>query len=285
VALANGSYVVSSPVWDGPAADTGAATWCGDPTGCVGAVSPAGSLVGSSAGDQVGLVTPLANGNFVVASKSWDGGAVIDAGAVTWCSGATGCSGAISAGNSLVGSTAGDQVGSVVALANGGFVVASTGWNNGAIGDAGAVTWCDAVSSCVGPVTVANSLIGSTAGDSVGAASALTSGDYAVQSASWDDGTRTNAGAVTFGDGSDGTVGPIDSTNSVVGTVSGGGAGMTFAFDEAHERLVVGRPSSNVVSLLAVPEPGAVAMGAAALVALGWLRAAARRGCGGSVGA
>ncbi len=56
-------------------------------------------------------MTALTNGNYVVSSPYWDNGAATDAGAVTWCSGTTGCTGAVSASNSLVGSTANDQVG------------------------------------------------------------------------------------------------------------------------------------------------------------------------------
>ena len=56
-------------------------------------------------------MTALTNGNYVVRSPAWDNGAVADAGAVTLGSGTTGVSGAVSAANSLVGSTADDQVG------------------------------------------------------------------------------------------------------------------------------------------------------------------------------
>ena len=58
-------------------------------------------------------MTVLSNGNYVVRSPDWDNGAAADAGAVTWGSGTTGITGTVSAANSLVGSTAGDQVGYV----------------------------------------------------------------------------------------------------------------------------------------------------------------------------
>ena len=41
----------------------------------------------------------------------WDNGAATNAGAVTWGSGTAGVSGVVSSANSLVGSTANDQVG------------------------------------------------------------------------------------------------------------------------------------------------------------------------------
>ena len=53
-------------------------------------------------------------------------------GAVTFGYGATGVSGAVSITNSLVGTTAGDFVGSggITALANGSYVVVSPDWNS-----------------------------------------------------------------------------------------------------------------------------------------------------------
>jgi hypothetical protein len=278
VALAGGGYVVASPGWDGVAADAGAVTWCGGPTGCVGAVSPANSLVGARAGDRIGTVIPLANGHFVVASPDWDDGARVDAGAVTWCSATAGCPAAVSAADSLIGATAGDRVGTAVALSGGGFVVASTGWDDGARANAGAVTWCAGNAPCVGPISPANSLVGSTAGDGVGVATALAGGDYVVRSPAWDDGARVDVGAVTFGRGRTGTVGPITSANSVLGTAVRGGPGTNFAFDEVRRRLVVSRPSSNLVTLRLVPEPGARATGAVALLALAALRRRVVRG-------
>ena len=112
--LIDGSYVVSSQFWhNGATANAGAVTWGSGITGVQGVVSSANSLIGSSADDFVGRggVQPLTNGNYVVISTRWDKGNVINAGAATWGSGTTGISGVISAANSLVGSTAADQIG------------------------------------------------------------------------------------------------------------------------------------------------------------------------------
>src|SRR5208283_3205222 len=112
-ALSNGNYVVSSPNWNnGAAAYAGAATWGSGTAGVSGPVSATNSLVGSAANDQVGIggVTALSNGNYVVSSPYWNNGAAASAGAVTWGSGTAGVSGPVSATNSLVGSTANDQV-------------------------------------------------------------------------------------------------------------------------------------------------------------------------------
>src|SRR5204863_1863391 len=114
-------------------------------SGIVGVVSAANSLVGSTAGDQIGSagVTALTNGNYVVRSPNWDTGGIVNAGAVTWGDGTTGVTGVVSPANSLVGATAADQVGSVgvTALTNGNYVVASSGWDDGAIANGGAATW------------------------------------------------------------------------------------------------------------------------------------------------
>ncbi len=137
-ALSNGNYVVSSGNWDG---NRGAVTWGSGTAGVTGAVSASNSLVGSTANDWVGNggVTMLLNGSYVVRSLSWNG----NRGAVTWGSGTEGVSGSVSSSNSLVGSTANDQVGysGVMALSNGNYVVSSPYWDNGATGVAGAVTW------------------------------------------------------------------------------------------------------------------------------------------------
>ena len=63
------------------------------------------------------------NGNYVVADSQWNGAE----GVVTWGSGASGVTGVVSADNSLVGSSANDQVGTRdTALTNGNYVVRST---------------------------------------------------------------------------------------------------------------------------------------------------------------
>jgi hypothetical protein len=112
--------VVKSPSWDNGAIwNAGAVTWGNGTSGVTGVVSAANSLVGSTAGDQVGYsssgasqgVTPLSNGNFIVTIPSWDNGALLDAGAFAWGNGTGGISGVVSALNSLVGTTAGDQAG------------------------------------------------------------------------------------------------------------------------------------------------------------------------------
>ena len=61
-------------------------------------------------------------------------------------------------------------------------MVRSPDWDNGAVMDAGAVTWGSGTSGVSGTVSAANSLVGSTAGDRVGyrGVTALSNGNYVV---------------------------------------------------------------------------------------------------------
>ena len=236
--LSNGNYVVDSPFWND---DRGAVTWGNGSTGTTGTVSAANSLVGSNPGyddgDYVGGnqppfmgqiggyvasgVTPLSNGNYVVASPSWNG-----VGAVTWGNGSTGTSGTVSAANSLVGSHPGDDVvgsSGVTPLSNGNYVVASPYWNN----SRGAATWGNGSTGISGTVSAANSLVGSRPGingdlvsgdeNDFNGVTALSNGNYVVDSYYWNNGL----GAATWGNGSTGISGSVSAANSLVGSHSG----------------------------------------------------------------
>jgi hypothetical protein len=229
-------------------------------------------------------VTALNNGNYVVISENWDNGAVTNVGAVTWGSGTTGRSGAVSSANSLVGSTASDQVGSsgVTALNNGNYVVRSPNWDNGAVANVGAVTWGSGTTGRSGAVSSANSLVGSTADDRVGSSgvTALNNGNYVVISENWDNGAVVDAGAVILGDGTLGTSGAVEAANSVLGTAPGGGLAavghdMQIAYDLLNLRLLVGYPAGNHVSLfgytpeIAVDQPPNVNLADGATIIVG----------------
>ncbi len=222
-ALANGNYVVSSLLWTKGTVDhAGAVTWGDGFKGTVGSVSAANSLTGTKRGDQVGNVTALTNGNYVVSAKGWDNGKFTNAGMATLVNGLTGAVGTVNPTNSLVGSKSNDYVGEMVtALANGNFVVVSAGWDNGTTIDAGAVTWGDGVSGAVGTISTANSLVGSATDDLASAhVTALTNGHFVVSSPGWDNGSVTDAGAITWGSGTGGTVGTISAANSLVGSTT-----------------------------------------------------------------
>lgn len=181
----DGNYVVSSPLWDSDqAVDVGALTWVNGATGLVGPITPENSLIGLTTGDCIGGVVNachgpgtgnngfeyersdngvhrVGNGNFVVASPLWNNGTVNDVGALTWIDGKTGQIGTVTTQNSLVGSTAGDQIGErVEVFRDGNYVVISKEWDSGNLEDAGAVTWADGAVRMVGSVSAENSRIG-----------------------------------------------------------------------------------------------------------------------------
>jgi hypothetical protein len=229
VPLNNGNYLVNIPTWND---NRGAVTWGNGSTGISGTVSDANSLVGSTpAPPSPGMVgrvgewiAPLSNGDYVVDSPYWNG----NRGAVTWGNGCTGMSGTVSATNSLVGSSPGDQVGwrlvgpsesPIMTLTNGNYLVVSPNWNS----QRGAVTWGNGSTGSSGAVTDANSLVGNNPGDQVGTAGGfasitrLNNGNYVVSSPFW----NSQRGAVTWVNGATGQSldgrGAITPQNSLVG--------------------------------------------------------------------
>ncbi|BAN03320.1 hypothetical protein [Ilumatobacter coccineus] len=271
VELTNGNYVVLSPYWDnGDIEDAGAVTWGSGTRGVTGVVSAENSSVGVSKNesripaidedDTIGLfVEPLSDGDYVVRRPLWDNGSKADAGAVTWGDGAAGTTGEVGPSNSLVGSTAGDRIGGFfdasASLANGDFVVASRNWDNGSVVDAGAVTWMDGDGGTVGAVSIANSLVGTSAGDHVGAlVSTLSTGDYIAVSPSWRDGGNGEVGAATFVSGAGPYSGAVSASNSLIGSTPGDFDGGTYASppDDPQLRRAVEVGDGNAV--IALPE-------------------------------
>jgi hypothetical protein len=258
--LPNGNFVLRSPVWDnGGAANAGAVTLCSGTSGCSGVLSAANSRVGTTASDTVGnlnSVVPLTNGNFIVSVSDWDDGGTVDVGAVTFCTGSSPCTGAVSAANSLIGSTAGDAVGNFsgapVALPNGNYVVGSGGWDNGAIANVGAVTRCSGTTGCTGPVTTANSLVGVTTVDVVGASPvvALPNSNFVAPSRLWNNGAIVDAGAVTFCDSNTGCAGQqVTTANSLTGSVANDLVGSGGVIALTNGKYVVASPgwaASNI---------------------------------------
>src|SRR5262249_7452510 len=149
-------------------------------------------------------------GNYVVGSPSWN-----SRGAATWGDGRAGERGTVSAANSLVGSNPEENAGfGVVPLSNGNYGVGSLFWNSGR----GAATWGDGRAGVTGPVSEANSLVGSKPVDQVGRfITPLSNGNYVVRSPSW----NSARGAATWGDGTTGQTldgrGVITPQNSLVG--------------------------------------------------------------------
>lgn len=230
IILTNGHYVILSPTWTGTGpAQAGAATWGNGFTGITGEISAANSLVGASPLDQISSHSGvgLTNGNYVISSRDWDNGSIVDAGAVTWGNGKTGTTGTVSPANSLVGKTTLDRVGgttlsissAVTPLFNGHYVVSSNFWDNGSIIDAGAVTWCNGNTGRKGTISPANSLVGTQNNDSIGwRVLPLNNGHYVVGSKFWRNVTLAGAGAATWCNGFTGRTGAITPANSLVGT-------------------------------------------------------------------
>ncbi|MFK7917784.1 MAG: HYR domain-containing protein, partial [Ilumatobacter sp.] len=222
-------FVVMSDEWNHPDGTlrVGAVTWVDGTDVLTGPVTVDNSLHGTSADDEVSRagVTPLISGGYVVKSDEWnhpDGTTTVGAVTVAAADGST--AGPVTVDNSLHGTAANDFVGrSVRELDNGNLVVLSSTWNlPGGPFDVGAATWMDPDDPIVGPVTVDNSLHGTTAGDAVGQLSrSLRNGNYLVRSRNWNhpDGTR-NVGALTWGDGTTGISGPVTTTNSLHGTTA-----------------------------------------------------------------
>jgi len=250
VALTNGNYVIGSRRWhNGTPNFYGAATFCvGDGT-TVGPVDISNSLYGSQSGDFVGEnVYALVNGDYVVASPYWDspGPSVItNTGAVTWCSGTTGIpynetvkGTTVKTTNSLHGSlmpgSGQDRVGldGAFALPNGKYVVISHQWSRGLLvseNRVGAVTLCEADGSTIGLVSTSNSLHGMNRQDHIGYISpfvppciVLSNGNYVILSPFWDQNIiiANGKGAITWADGNTGITGPVDSSNSLLGTIN-----------------------------------------------------------------
>lgn len=220
-AVGTSNYVVATPLWDNAGeAHAGAVTWANGSTGRIGLISTANSLVGSTANDNVGAISVLSNGSFVVATPRWDNGNANDVGAVTWVNGATGLIGSVAVSNSLIGSTDNDSVGTVVsALTNGHYVVGSPDWENAGVAKVGAATWCSGQGTTAALVSPSNSLIGTSQNDRVGSAgaAALSNGNYVVQSPLWRNG-GISAGAATWRSGAAAQSGVVAGTNSLVGT-------------------------------------------------------------------
>ncbi len=230
-ALSNGNYVVASPGWHNGTNVVGAVTWAKGDGSTVGTVSTSNSLVGLTNDDEVGGggVTALTNGNYVVSSPGWQnsGNAV---GAVTWANGGMATVGTVAPGNSLIGSTPGDEVGlgngapgsGVIALSNGNYVVVSPNWQNGG-NVVGAVTLASGTTGktvdSAGVIDAMNSLMGSTNNDQVGSGgvTALTNGNYVVSSPFWHNGSNNIVGAVTWAKGDGTTVGAVTVSNSLTG--------------------------------------------------------------------
>ncbi|MEQ8494784.1 MAG: filamentous hemagglutinin N-terminal domain-containing protein, partial [Gammaproteobacteria bacterium] len=226
-----------------------------DPTAPpVGVVSAANSLVGDSAGDEIGSagLDYVGGTIWAVFSPGFDDGATTDVGAVTLVDGQTGsfagtatpATAAVGAANSLVGVSQDDAVGSdgIEFVTSSLYAVLSPGFDNGAAVDAGAITWYTPGDSLSGSVGVGNSLLGANTGDDVGGGSNdfyfLPSGNGLIEIPDFDGG----AGALVFVDPSAPVTGAVGAASALVGGTPGdalGSAGIEI-FDDYYLVLTPG---------------------------------------------
>lgn len=257
--LRNGNYAVGSVIWrNSDGIDVGAATWGDGVHGTTGQVTAANSLIGSQRSDRTGrAITALSNGAYVVSSEARLG-TIEGAGAVTWRVGDRASPGVVSPVNSLVGATTLDLVGNIVlALPSGAYVVIATEWDNNGVVDAGAVTFGRPDGATVGPITTANSVVGTATDEGDGQrVAAFADGTYAILTPAHSAGVQRRVGAVTPAPAA-GVVGTATAENSLIGSLESAGTGWRIATDDdqvarltAAESMLVGRRLENRVTLI-----------------------------------
>ena len=164
-------------------------------------------------------VLVLSNGNFVVTDPFFDSTLQPDVGAVYLYNGTT-----RALISTLQGSSASDNVGqNVREVGAGNVLVMSPGWNNGAVENAGAVTWISGTTGLDGVVSETNSYVGSSTNDLVGlnTPNDLTNGNVVFLTPSWDDGAIIDAGAATWVSGNAFGGGVVGVANSLIGSTNG----------------------------------------------------------------
>ena len=200
----------------------------------------------------------LSTGNVIVRKSGYNPGGASNVGAVYLYNGLT-----AELISTLTGSSAGDSVGGagIEALTgNGNFVIRSTTWNSGAVGDAGAVTWASGTLGVSGTVSISNSLIGTTVSDAVGDEFiALTNGNYVVGMEDWNVlGAAADVGAVTWGSGTTGVTGTVSDQNSLTGSFTGDSVNAFGLFALTNGGYVV---NSGIYRNGGLPNAGAVTWG------------------------
>ena len=250
--LSNGNIVLLSPNWND---DAGAATFVDlvNGAGLNGDIGAGNSVVGSNSGDFVGsggVTEPSNSGIYAIRSPEWANGGQAQAGALTWGDIDSGVSGVVGPGNSLLGSTSGDEPGSggiSAFLTSGGqtrVLVESPEWDNGAAADAGAITTFLASAPKTGAIGAANSFVGSNADDRVGDGFfvTLSNANRLIVTTSW----NSDAGAVTFWNTANDLSGTLGAANSLIGGNAGDGVGdWIVSEDFGSNRYYVATPTWN----------------------------------------
>ncbi len=252
--LSNGNYVVNSTDFQNR---KGAITWCSGETGLIGVVSTTNSLYGRSTNDFVGNYTyALTNGNYVACVNDWDlNGGNNNIGAVVLCRGAIAAE--VNATNAMIGTSSFYGLGNslITVLNNGNYVINSGSMSAaGGIQAFGAATWCNGTLpigqdiSVGSTVSASNSIIGNKTGDRVGQNTfALPNGNYVVASSGWGNGSATNAGAVTWANGTQTSSFVVSTSNSIVGVTAGDRVGSINQFGVTNEKDIIVLSNGNYV--------------------------------------
>jgi hypothetical protein len=271
-------YVVASPNWDNSTLlpDSGAVTWIGENGfpiyGSVGqgrgvAVSADNSLIGLIS-DRVGSggVFPLFHG-FAAASPDWGDGTGAKLGAITFFQ-LSDSAGKVTVTNSIVGSAAGDQVGSDVRSLDreisSGYPVRTLfsvpNWDGVAGADIGAVSWAYAyggisqtMDRLKGTIDPRVAIVGESPGDRLGVIHELPNGQVALHAPQADTCVAAicvaDTGAWKLISGQTLVTGGFESRDTFRGSTAGEGLSQVFAYDDAANRILVGRPVANKVSI------------------------------------
>lgn len=249
-ALANGHYVVASPMWsNGAILNAGAVTWCNGTTGRVGDVTAANSFTGTKQDDFIGSnsARALTNGNYVIQSDVHNFNGVEMSGLSTFANGSAELVGNPDATNSLYGTHPMDFVGNLTApLPNGDYLAISNTWN-GTAAYTGAITLGNGSTGVSGAVSSANSLVGTYYGDRLGlqGVQVLPDGNFFVVNGSW----NNNVGAITWVNSANGTSGEVNDCNSYLGNPIGPLGSMLAVYNPTYNYLIISKIGRTVLVL------------------------------------
>ncbi|MBJ7449023.1 MAG: filamentous hemagglutinin N-terminal domain-containing protein [Parachlamydiales bacterium] len=247
IQLTGGDFVISSPNFTVTGVPNAGAVYRGSATSTTNVtLAPNICITGSLNGDLIGNVYALTNGNYVVASPTWDN----NKGIVGTRGGVNGNSGTMNSTNSLIGVTGGspgDRLGQlIVPLENGDYVIGAPNYTINGIAQSG-IAFCSTNNGTITPSggspSTANCLYGTTANDGVGAViTALDGNAFVVGSPTWHNGA-TAVGAATRMPLSGPTyVGAVATTNSLYGSTANDAVG-TVIVALTNDNYVVGSPT------------------------------------------
>ncbi|MEP4545518.1 MAG: cadherin-like beta sandwich domain-containing protein [Saccharospirillum sp.] len=234
VILGNGNIVVSDPQDSSRFAVNGAVHLYSPFSS-----TPIASLYGDAGGDRLGStsITALPNGNYVVTSKDDNENGVVEAGSVRLVDGRSG----IQIGSALTGDSEYDNLGSgsVTALGNDYYIVASEYDDVNGIEDAGSVRLMDGNTG----IQIGSAITGNVEFDYLGTSSitALPNNNYVIASSSDTENGIVSAGSVRLVDGSTG----IQIGSTLAGDVANDALGSSSITALANGHYVIASGSDD----------------------------------------